>query len=106
MPDFPMRHLPLLLSLALVACATDGTGTADVSNAEGVSDSTDQPANTAGSPASLDGQVVLERVASEEATFRVVRLLDGLENAWAVDWLPDGRMLITERPGRMLLVDD
>jgi len=28
-----------------------------------------------------------------------------LEHAWAVDWLPDGRLLITERPGRMVLVE-
>ena len=112
-----MRFLPLLLSFALVACASDGpadgdgsiatdeSGASDVSNVADASDSADRPANAASSPASLDGEVVLERVASEEATFRVVRLLDGLENAWAVDWLPDGRMLVTERPGRMLLVD-
>ena len=58
------------------------------------------------SPALPDGEVVLERVETEEATFRVVKVVDGLEHAWAVDWLPDGRMLITERPGRILLVDD
>ena len=47
----------------------------------------------------------IEVLESEEATFRVVRMLDSLEHPWAVDWLPDGRMLITERPGRMVLVD-
>jgi glucose/arabinose dehydrogenase len=52
-----------------------------------------------------DGEVVMERVESEEATFRVVKMVDGLEHAWAVDWLPDGRMLITERSGQMVLVD-
>lgn len=49
--------------------------------------------------------VVLERVESEDETFRLVRVLDGLEHPWAVAWLPDGRKLITERPGGMLLID-
>jgi glucose/arabinose dehydrogenase len=48
---------------------------------------------------------VADSVVSEAATFRVVRLADGLEHPWAVDWLPDGRLLVTERPGRMLLLD-
>jgi len=106
-----MRLLALVLSFALVGCASeesgpvDTTGSADMSNTADVSSSTDSPTNAVGSPAALDGEVVLERVESEEATFQVVRVLDGLEHAWAVDWLPDGRMLITERPGRMLLID-
>lgn len=48
----------------------------------------------------------MERVESEEETFRVVQLMDDLEHGWAVDWLPDDRMLITERPGRILLVEE
>ncbi|WP_022836180.1 PQQ-dependent sugar dehydrogenase [Salisaeta longa] len=51
-----------------------------------------------------DPEVVLARVTSEEETFRVVRVLEGLVHPWAIDWLPDGRMLITERTGRLQLV--
>jgi len=29
----------------------------------------------------------------------------GLKTPWAVDWLPDGRMLITNRPGTLMLFD-
>ncbi len=54
---------------------------------------------------SADGEVVLERVESEAATFRVVRVVDELKQPWAVDWLPDGRTLITERGGTLYLVD-
>jgi aldose sugar dehydrogenase len=50
-------------------------------------------------------QVVESRIESEEANFRIVRIVEGLEHPWAIAWLPDGRMLVTERPGRMHLID-
>jgi len=64
--------------------------------------------NDPGAPSSAasDEEVVLERVESDEETFRVVKTVGGLEHPWAVDWLPDGRMLITERPGRVVLVEN
>lgn len=38
--------------------------------------------------------------------FRVVTVVDGLENPWSIAWLPDGDMLVTERPGRLRIVRD
>ena len=43
-------------------------------------------------------------VSSERERFRVVTVAKGLENPWALAFLPDGRMLVTERPGRMRIV--
>jgi glucose/arabinose dehydrogenase len=43
-------------------------------------------------------------IRSEKQSFRVVTLLKGLENPWSVAFLPDGRMLITEKAGRLRLV--
>jgi glucose/arabinose dehydrogenase len=83
-----MRFLVGLLSLVLCACTLG-------------SDASSEDSSTTAS----DEEVVMERVESEEETFRVVQLMDDIEHGWAVDWLPDGRMLITERPGRILLVD-
>jgi aldose sugar dehydrogenase len=45
--------------------------------------------------------VVHERVESEEATFRVVEVLGGLDHPWSLAFLPGGGMLVTERPGRL-----
>jgi aldose sugar dehydrogenase len=42
--------------------------------------------------------------ASEKHSFRVVTLTAGLENPWGLAFLPDGRMLVTERPGRLRII--
>ncbi len=39
-----------------------------------------------------------------QPAFRVVTVSDGLENPWSLAFLPDGRMLVTERPGRLRLI--
>lgn len=35
---------------------------------------------------------------------RVVRFASGLEHPWAIAFLPDGRLLVTERPGRLRVI--
>jgi aldose sugar dehydrogenase len=41
---------------------------------------------------------------SQRHRFRVVTLTADLENPWGLAFLPDGRMLVTERPGRLRIV--
>jgi glucose/arabinose dehydrogenase len=36
--------------------------------------------------------------------FDVVTVTEGLVNPWGLAWLPDGRMLVTEKPGRLRIV--
>jgi aldose sugar dehydrogenase len=40
-----------------------------------------------------------------DAGLRVDTIASGLEHPWALAFLPDGRILVTERPGRLRLVD-
>ncbi len=43
-------------------------------------------------------------IKTQEHTVQVTALVSGLENPWGLAFLPDGRLLITERPGRMRIV--
>ncbi len=43
---------------------------------------------------------------SEAHAFVVTRVVTGLEHPWSVAFLPDGRMLITEREGRLRIAKD
>ena len=47
-----------------------------------------------------------EAISSEQATFRVVPVVTGLEHPWGMAFLPGGEILITERPGRVRMVRD
>ncbi|HEX6091023.1 MAG TPA: PQQ-dependent sugar dehydrogenase [Gemmatimonadales bacterium] len=76
-----MRALPaLIIGGILAACGPRGA-----SSQEG-------PAQRSPTPGPTEGVIRSEVVA------------EGLEHPWALEFLPDGRMLVTERPGRLRIV--
>ena len=50
-----------------------------------------------GVSAAIDSQIV----DTQQARVRVETVVRGLEHPWGVAFLPDGRMLVTEKPGRL-----
>lgn len=75
-----------LASTALIACSESGT---DMNTANGTAAT---PVETSTPPAATPGQ-----------PFTVTPVAD-FNAPWAMTFLPDGRMLVTEKAGRMLLV--
>ena len=76
-----MRAVPaLIIGGMLAACGPSGAA-----GQEG-------PAQRSPTPGPTEGVIRTEVVA------------EGLEHPWALEFLPDGRMLVTERPGRLRIV--
>jgi len=51
-----------------------------------------------------DAQAAGQVYKSSAHDYRVVKVADGFVNPWAIAFLPNGDMLVTERPGRLRIV--
>jgi aldose sugar dehydrogenase len=45
-----------------------------------------------------------QEFSSSAGKLKVTTIADGLEHPWGMEFLPDGRMLVTERPGRLRII--
>jgi glucose/arabinose dehydrogenase len=61
---------------------------------------------TASVPTADAQGAVAERIRTDEHSLHVRILVQGLEYPWGLAFLPDGRMLVTEREGRLRIVRD
>jgi glucose/arabinose dehydrogenase len=60
-----------------------------------------QAAQAQGSRASPPLPALPQVYETADVKIRVEKIADGLENPWSLAWLPNGDLLITERPGRL-----
>jgi len=99
-----MRLLALAATVSVVtlaaACGANGQDEAGSGQAGSLET---RPANGADQHPAFAGQTRAPAVRSETAvTWRAVA--SGLEHPWGLALLPDGRWLVTERPGRLRIV--
>jgi aldose sugar dehydrogenase len=107
-------HTPLLATMLLAGVAAacnqpsaqrpDGTAVATSGTAEGRCASVEtREANVPEQQPAFPGQTRACATSSDVA-FDVVVLAKGLQHPWAVEPLPGGDLLLTERPGRLRIV--
>lgn len=99
-----MKLPSLAVILAIVACGTSPQAAADSQAAaasQAVADP--RPANAPDQKPAFEGQTDAP-LRRTNVAFDVVTVAEGLERPWSIAFLPSGRMLVTERPGRIRIV--
>ncbi|MBE9196460.1 PQQ-dependent sugar dehydrogenase [Synechocystis sp. LEGE 06083] len=87
---FPFKlTLPLASSIALSGCGAFSQ--ADLVNTE-AGQTSPRPTNS------------MEVAQTPQKEIKAVPIISGLEHPWGMAWLPNGDILITERPGRLRIV--
>ncbi|MFZ5670541.1 MAG: PQQ-dependent sugar dehydrogenase [Pseudomonadota bacterium] len=93
-----MRLPAALVAVALAACGGPPSG----AQTTGAPLET-RPPNAEGQTPAFAGQTRAPAVKADVA-FEVVTVAEGLDHPWAIAFLPDRRLLVTERPGRLRIV--
>jgi aldose sugar dehydrogenase len=93
--------------LALAACGTaDGTAIGQVPAPAGSSEPADgaSTASPGGTPPAAPGGPPSPAPSSTAPPLKVEEAAGGLQHGWDIGFLPDGKVLVTERPARITLL--
>ena len=91
----------LLVTLALISCGGEGSGGQDRSDYQAAKPPAGKAAPAERPPARAGSRKLLR----SEGGPRVETIATGLEAPWEIAFLPDRRALVTERPGRVRLLE-
>ncbi|MEM9162017.1 MAG: PQQ-dependent sugar dehydrogenase [Cyanobacteria bacterium P01_F01_bin.4] len=89
------------VGLALVSCMPPQESAQPESSLD--TPSSAAPETTAAAPPETAASDSGEAIAQSQ-TVEPVTLVDSLEHPWGMAWLPDGTLLVTERPGRLRVI--
>lgn len=53
-----------------------------------------------------EGQNAKQGTSEANSGFKIEKVAGGLEVPWSIVWAPDGRMILTERPGRVRVIEN
>ena len=96
-----MRTVPAMLATAALFTAAQAACAAPAPDARPPME--DRPGNSANFAPAFPGQTRAPRSADATAVATTV-VASGLVNPWALEFLPDGRMLVTEKAGSLRIV--
>ncbi|HYH94364.1 PQQ-dependent sugar dehydrogenase, partial [Hyalangium sp.] len=98
-----MRGILVFAATVTLVAATEAYGQERASSGQRPPVETQPPEARNQKPAA-PGQTRAPQPA-KQASVQTQAVAKGLERPWALEFLPDGRMLVTEKPGRMRIVD-
>jgi aldose sugar dehydrogenase len=90
-----------LLLIILPGCTGTTTENTDQQQVNSVETS---PREAEGQQPAFPGQTRINAIETQ-SVFRVDTVVSGLDRPWGLDFLPDGRMIVTEKPGWIRIVD-
>lgn len=109
-PNLARRAVAGLLPLTLIslsACGGSGGGSSEPISGSGAAGSSGSTSTSSSSGAGSAMPTTCNAVTATRTpgTLSITPVVSGLVNPWAIAFLPDGRMLITERGGNLRLAD-
>jgi glucose/arabinose dehydrogenase len=100
--DRSITRLGSAIALLILVSCFQPQNSPNASTTDSSPDASTNAQNT--SPATSNAPIEPTGDVPTASGFEQVTVVEGLERPWSIAWLPDGAMLITERPGRLRVV--